>query len=119
MNLKDMTTDQLADCLLAITEPAGRICKDEHVDGFLKRMGEMKPGQPMLRMYGDAFTSALPALLKTHREDVYTILSVLTGKKVQEIANQNGVATIIEARRVWDKDLNDFFMSFTATEETK
>lgn len=115
MKLNEMTTDQLADCLLTISEPAGRICNDAKVEGFFKRAKAHEKDRTMLAVYGDALSSALPALLKNHREDVYTILSALTGKTVPEIAAQNGVATIIEAKRLLDKDLTDFFTSFTAT----
>ena len=110
-----MTTEQLADALLIIAEPVGRLMEDEKLIKYIDSFGKKNTGKTMLAVISDALTSALPLLLKDHREDIYKIISALTGKSIMDIRNQPGVRTIMDVRQIWDKDLQDFFTQFAAS----
>ena len=118
MKLSEMNTEQLADALCAIAEPMENIGAD---DEFNKKIAEFSErnkkngGMTKLENLTGIVATTIPWLLKRHRQDVYVILSVLTGKSVQEIENQNGFVTIRDAKDCVDKELTDFFKSFGAT----
>lgn len=114
MKLSEMNTDQLAETLCAISAPAARICEDEQINDDMKKLYAMEKGDGMtaLQKLGRMVNIWIPGLLKTHRDDVYAIMSVLTGKSVQEIAGQNGMQTIKDARECIDGELMNFFSSF-------
>lgn len=110
MRLSEMTTDQLADALVELSAPVGRICQDDKVIELLRRYTAPEQRKaPMLKAIGDVAAALCPALLKDHRHDLYLVLSVMTGKSVQEIASQRGVQTIADVRNCWDRELTDFF----------
>ena len=56
-----------------------------------------------------------PALLKTHRDDLYAVVSALTGKTVAEIDAQKGLQTIKDIKESFDGELADFFKSAADT----
>ena len=120
MKLSEMTTDQLADALIDLSEPVGRICQDDQVIGFLKKYAApVQRNAPALKLIGDAAAGLCPVLLKDHRYDLYQVLSVLTGKTAQEIASQRGAQTIADVRACWDRELTDFFSSSAAMAQEK
>lgn len=114
MKLREMNTDQLAEALCEMGDAVDSICKDKSIDAEMKRLYEDFKGGSMtvLEKTSRMMKIWLPALLKTHKAEVYKILSVLTGKSPQEIAEQNGMQTIREARECIDGELMAFFSSF-------
>lgn len=120
MKLSEMTTDQLADALIDLSVPVGRICQDERVLEQLRKYADpQQRKEPVLKMIGGAVSALCPALLKDHRNDLYRMLSVLTGKTDGEIASQRGAQTIADIRNCWDKELADFFSSSAATAQER
>lgn len=116
MKLSEMNTDQMAEALCAMGGALESICEDVSInDGMKKLFDEAKAnGMTMLQKLGRTIHIWLPGLLMTHRNDVYTILSALTGKSVKEIAEQNGMVTIREARESFDGELMNFFSLFVS-----
>lgn len=116
MKLSEMNTDQMAEALCAMGEHVNNICQDAGFNEQMKKLGEdMKAGgMTMYQKLGRTVTLWLPALLVTHRADVYAILSMLTGKGVEEIAAQNGMQTLKDARESLDDELKSFFSLFVS-----
>ncbi|MBP3647003.1 MAG: hypothetical protein J6K55_11350 [Clostridia bacterium] len=112
MKLKDMSTEQLADALCEIAPMLEEIGKDKELNENLREiaMKERENGMTALEKGVSLIARVVPALLKTHRGATYNILSVLTGKTVQEIAAQNGMQTIRDAMNSMDAELIGFFM---------
>lgn len=115
MRLSELSTDRALDVLCDLTPYVSGIASDEAV---IETVGKVMDGGEDLNRYGQIllFTERIgqiiPLLLKTHRADVYGILSVMNEKEVSEIAGQNVLETIRQAREVFqDKELLSFFKS--------
>ena len=58
-------------------------------------------------------TAVIPLLLKTHRHDIYAILSIVGEKSVEDVAAQNIMATMWQMKELLnDKELVSFFKSW-------
>lgn len=119
MKLSELSTDRAADVLIELTPYVVNITKDE---ALTKKLGKELETDGMNRIGilsagVDRLADCVPFLLKDHRSDLYGILSVLGEKPEAEIAAQNIMETMKEARDVLqDKDLIDFFKSFAPRE---
>lgn len=118
MKLSQLTTDQALDALCQLTPAISGILEDESVMVQLtallpekgKEVEEDMTGTGM-RMMAELGKLA-PVLLRDHREDVYSILSVLNSKEPEEIAAQNLLTTMGQVREAFmDRELLAFFRS--------
>ena len=111
MKISEMSTEQLATALVRIAGPAERIGSDTEFNTRLAEHAKaIKSGNiTVLQNYTSLIGFAIPMLLDRHKEDTYTILSAMTGKTVQEIAAQNAMQTLREAKECLDGDLMTFF----------
>lgn len=113
MKLSELSTDKALDVLCELTPYIDRIANDQEVVGTIGKV--VKPDSELNR-YGSfmlimgRLSEFVPLLLKTHRSDVYGILSVLNEKNVEEIAAQSIKDTIQQVREAFqDEDLMAFF----------
>lgn len=116
MKLSEMNTDQMTEALCAMSAHVSNICTDKGLNDDLKKLHDaMKDGgMTAFEKLGQMIVIWMPALLRTHKDDVYAIISVLTGKSVKEIAEQNGMQTIKDAKESMDSELKDFFSLFVS-----
>lgn len=115
MKLSEMTTDRAADALVRIADPAAEIVNDENVWKVIEKMGKMK--NPNLRQQiAFIVREVAPVLLRDHRDALYTVLSIMTGKTVVEIGAQPIKTTISDINASVDGELLSFF---TPSEEQK
>ena len=105
-----MTTDQAADALVRIAEPAANIMHDEDTLGVLEKLATSNDKAP-LKFIADNIVPVATVLLKTHRSDVYEVIAALSGKKIAEIGKQKLTETITDIKECWDGELMDFFAS--------
>lgn len=110
MKLSEMNTKELSRALCLLSGPLERIGGDAAITQIFKDMNNLKGQVSKLQATAVVMGKLIPVLLDRHQTDTFTALSVLTGKSVQEIENQNGKQTIEEIKTVLDKDLLDFFL---------
>lgn len=110
MKISQMTTDQAADALIRIAEPAANIMHDEETLKVLEQMAKSKDTNG-LSFFADNIVPISTVLLKTHRSDVYEVISALNGKNTEDIGKQKFTETIRDIRDCWDGELTDFFGS--------
>lgn len=118
MKLSEMNTEQLCDVLCEIAEPVDKIGTDEAFAQKLKEVAErgaLNKIQSMTAMFG-AF---VPLLLKNKRAESIKIISVLSGKSVDEIAKQSGMQTLKDAMDCIDEDFIRFFKQSAGTDAGK
>ena len=117
MKLSEMTTDQSIDALVSIATPVSNIVED---DALVQQFKEYQDSgdKPMMELLPQMLKKLVPALFQKHRADMYKIVSVLSGKSVQDIKAQPMSATIADVREIFDTDLMDFFTS-SVNSETK
>lgn len=109
MKISQMTTDQAADVIIKITEPAASIMHD---DAVVKKLGEMANGSDKpFEFIADNLLPVLSVLLENHRCEVYAVFAALTGKTAEEFAKQPITQTIRDFKESFDSELVDFFGS--------
>lgn len=116
MKLFELSTDQALDALCELTPYISNIASDEKMLSVVGKILEVDEGMNALGkglLIVERVGEIIPALLGTHRDDVYGILSVINEKSVEEIAAQPVMETFNQIRETFqDKELMSFFSSF-------
>lgn len=131
MKLSELGTDKALDVLCELTPYASSIMEDGEIlsalGDFMSQSADAKGAEENdastaekgIRMFG-GMVKNIPLLLKTHRHDMYGILSVLNEKSTAEIASQPVGETIRQIKDVFrDSELMDFFRSSVRREQTE
>lgn len=123
MKLSELSTDQVADVLCELSPYVDSIASDNEVVDSVGKV--MEDGQD-LNLYGKVMLLAgrvgkfVPILLKTHRADVYGILSVMNDQPVAEIAAQKFTDTMKQVRELFnDEEFFAFFKSSAQREQSE
>lgn len=120
MKLSEMSTGEMADVLVQLAEPVANIAADPKVTAALNGYTKSKKdGKTVSETFGRMIGKLAPAVLQTRRNDVYVILSVLTGKPIEEIDAQKFTQTVADVKACWDTELLDFFKSAADSEQAE
>lgn len=120
--LSEFGTDECLDVLCEITPHIVNIVSDEEIMNAIgKPMDKTTVTKVGVMLLGaQKITAVVPLLLKTHRADIYAILSVMGGKSVEEVAKQSTMATLWQIKTLSeDKDLLNFFKSWWRGEKSE
>lgn len=110
MKISQMTTDQAADVLIRIADPAANIMHDSDALAMLDDLSNSNADNAV-KFFADNIPKVTVVLLKNHRSDVYEIVAALAEKTIDEVANQKITETIKDIKESWDGELIDFFGS--------
>lgn len=110
MRLSEMTTDQACEAIVQLTGPVANIVDDPALEPMLKDFAGRK-GQNGLKIISAMIPRIVPMLLRDHKTDVYTVLSVLSGEGTEKIGRQKLTETIRMIQGCVDEDLVSFFRS--------
>lgn len=123
MRLSELSTDKALDVLCELTPYVSNIASDDAVVGAV---GKIVDTSKDLNLYGkglllvERMGEIVPVLLKTHRSDVYGVLSVMNERTAAEIASQPVRDTIQQVREMFqDSELLSFFKSSAQQEQTE
>ena len=115
MKLAELTTDRALDVLCELTPYVDNIAHDESILSEIGKVENFENGitkQGLALVWAGRISKLTPVLLKTHRADVYGILSIVNEKSVGEIAKQSIKETIRQVTdAIQDEDLLSFFKS--------
>lgn len=120
--LSEFGTDECLDVLCEITPHIVNIVSDEEIMNAIgKPMDKTTVTKVGVMLLGaQKITAVVPMLLKTHRADIYAILSVMGGKSVEEVAKQSTMATLWQIKTLSeDKELLSFFKSWGRGEKSE
>lgn len=120
--LSEFGTDECLDVLCEITPHIVNIVSDEEIMNAIgKPMDKTTVTKVGVMLLGaQKITAVVPLLLKTHRADIYAILSVMGGKSVEEVAKQSTMATLWQIKTLSeDKELLCFFKSWGCGEKSE
>ena len=118
--LKDFTGDQMAEALCLIAEPIEHITQDEEVMEAIKKVAEeRKKGGVIGKLAGLTYGRFVPLLLRKHKHDTFVILSVLSGKSVEELANENALVLFKSIKDALTPDIVHFFTLSVDTDVTE
>ena len=120
--LSELTTDECADVLCELTPYAVNIVSDKEImDAVGKAVDKNTITKVGIMLLGaQKITAVIPLLLKTHRPDIYAILSIVGEKSVEEVAAQNVMVTMWQTRELLnDKEFVSFFKSWEHGEKNE
>lgn len=113
--ISELTTEEAIDYLCEMTPYVANISADEELLKVLREKlgGADKASRAEIYTFGAAKISKMvPILLKTHRNDVFGILSVANGVPAEEIGKQNIMETMNQVKALCaDEELLSFFKS--------
>lgn len=120
MKLSEISTDKGVQVIVQLTPFVSNIAKDEEIlSTWVEKATTNKSDTKKvilakgLKKGIEKITTLIPLLLEKHKNDIYSIISILNEKTVEEVANQKLVTTIKEITDlINDKDFIDFFTSF-------
>lgn len=122
MKLSELSTDQALDVLCELAPYVGNIANDEEV---VNTIGKVMENGQNLNPYGQVMLVVgrigefSPLLLKTHRPDVYGILSVMNERTAKEIAAQKLMETMRQVKELFqDEEFMAFFKSSVRQDAT-
>ena len=110
--LSDLGTDECMDVLCTIAPSIQAIVDDKDIMNALGKAVDKKglTTAGVLMVATSKLVGAVPMLFKTHREDVYNILSSVGGVTVEDVKAQNMLDTMRQMKEILqDKPLLDFF----------
>lgn len=111
--ISELTTEEAVDYLCEMTPYVANISADEELLKVLREKleGAAKASRAEIYTFGAAkITKLVPILLKTHRNDVFGVLSVANGVPVEEIGKQNIMETMKQVKELCaDEELLSFF----------
>lgn len=123
MKLSELSTDRALDVLCELTPYVSNVASDE---ALVSAVGKVVKPKDETNVYGaglmlmERMGEIVPLLLKTHRPDVYGILSALNEKSTVEIAGQPVCETVRQIKDVFrDSELLDFFKSSARQAQTE
>lgn len=120
MKLSELTTEQVTDVLCELTPFLANIASDEDLMEELRNainVNKTTTRAEALAAGAEKLSKIIPILLKKRKWDLFGIVGAVNRKSAQEIAKQNILVTLKQARDVIkDKDLVDFFKSCVGSE---
>lgn len=122
MKLSELSTERAADVLCELTPYIANITGDKALLDELAKKFESK-GKSVAELYvfaANKYATLVPILLKEHREDVFSVLSIMNETDVETVKKQNILSTLYQVRNLLkDKELIAFFKSFGQEDETE
>lgn len=110
MKLSEMNTKQFVKVVCDMTDPICRILKDDAVlEAFTSYKDRFREEQPTLEKFANLVEVFIPKLLDRHYDDTARIISIMTGKSVEEIDEQSFFVTVNDVKGFFDRDFVDFF----------
>ena len=116
MKLSEMTTNQATDALILLAEPAAEIVNDDRIFDLIKKAGTLAEAG-WQKQIAFIMREVAPVLLKDHRDALYTVLSIMTGKTPKQIGEQRAKETYDDIKGCLDSDLIGFFTPLEAQEK--
>lgn len=110
--------DRVIDVIAELIEPLTNIATDSSLQKLFAR-GNVPEGENVDDYLANRVKTSVPALLKTHKADIITILSSLNNVSYEEYANNLTLESFFSdtAALLNDKNFLSFFISFGKKED--
>lgn len=117
MKFSEMTTERCMNTMCVLAEPIGNLAGDEELFKAIQHFSSKKvQDQPKTTTIAEICKKLIPLAFGKHKEDVYKVISAMTAKPVEKIAEQPIKTTIDEVTEFFDEDFVSFFTSSVNTE---
>lgn len=108
MKISEMTNDQATEAMIRLCEPFANICDSEEMQEMLFELKTMR-NAPILVTVGRMIPKLTAYAIRTHKKDVYEIVSILSGKPYNTVGKMNFAETVRILRDSYDDVLAGFF----------
>lgn len=106
MKLSEMNFDQMGDAACKLIDPIGRILDTPDLFSTMENLSKgAAEGESPIAYVLRAVKAALPALLKTHRDELLEILAVLADTSKAKLRNESGIKVIAMINEYIIKDV--------------
>ncbi len=120
MKLGEMNLEQQAVVICDLCEPVAVVLEDAKVgEAMGKLAGDPEKGSTLGEMMGRFVRHVVPLMLRNHLNEIVKIVSVLTGKKPEEVRKSGIGGMTRDLIGCFDAELLDFFKSSADTGRTK
>lgn len=109
MKISDMTNDQIAETFIQLADPIGRLCDDEEALNLIDEYKAVNGKKPLFYIVGRIMPRLIAYLMKTHKNEVYEIVSVLSGEKLSAVGEMKFPETVRIIKESYDDMLSAFF----------
>ena len=110
MKISEMSNDKAAQVLIDLSEPIGRICDDEDAVAIVAEYrGNIR--KPFFYALGRILPRLTANLIRTHKHDVYQIVSILGDIPLETVGSMPLAETVRILRESYDDVLTGFFTS--------
>lgn len=118
MKLTDIKGERAMDVAAELITPIINIASDESAADLFRRR-QLPEGMSVKEFALSRLRAGLPILLKTHKDDVVTILSLIKGETKEKITeNMTVISLINDISDLMTDDLLRVFFSFAQIKET-
>jgi hypothetical protein len=115
MKLSDLSTEKAADVLCEISVYTLSILGDEKLRESLRNGIDKTGAETFAEKYAFAaekITALLPVFLKTHRNDLFSIIAAVNSISADVVAKQNVMVTLNQFKEIMrDEEMISFFRS--------
>lgn len=113
ITFSEIKGDRVIDVIAELIEPLTNIATDSSLQKLFAR-GNVPEGENVDDYLANRVKTSVPALLKTHKADIITILSSLNNVSYEEYANNLTLESFFSdtAALLNDKNFLSFFISF-------
>jgi hypothetical protein len=94
MKLSDIKGDRTIDVIAEIIEPVINIAEDKEASALFERK-ECPEGISAKDFVLARVKTALPKLMKSHKDDLITILATIEGKPIEQYRSEMSLASVI------------------------
>lgn len=118
MRLSQIKGDRVFDVIAEIIDPIANIAQDNDAMALFKRE-KVPEGMDSTQFFISRMKKAVPALLKSHKKDVVTILATINGVSNEEYLKNVTMASLIKDlfEMITDEELLSFLSQNITLEE--
>ena len=109
MKLSQIQGDRCFEVIADLIEPVSNIAKDKEATELFKRKAVPK-GKDAKEFFAERLSAGLPSLLRSHKDDVITILAVINDVTPEEYAKSLNLAKLFSD--VLELMTDDEFIAF-------
>lgn len=118
MKISEMSTMQAAAAMAKLSGPLSRLLKDEKLKKIIDSLAGHQKDQNVVDAVADVVDIVMPMLFEDHAQDTFAVVSVMCGKPIKKVQEQNFLTTMKEIREfTQDKDFIDFLGSWKKPKE--
>lgn len=114
MKISEMNNEQATEAMIRIATPFSNLCNDQEMIDTLDEIGSLDKGTSMITVVGKYLPKVIMCAFRTHKDDLYEIISAISLKPVSAVAKMKFTDTIQLLRDSYDDIMKNFFTSSAA-----